>query len=68
MVDKRKDDDETCTYVSMKVDDQILPLAKAAGALQGQTVQEYASDVLNDAASKALGRKPLKRRPLAKRS
>jgi uncharacterized protein (DUF1778 family) len=51
-----------CTYVSMKVDDQVLPLVKAAAALAGQSVQDYASDILNQAASQALGRKPVKRR------
>ena len=55
--------EDVCSYVSMKVDDAILPLAKAAAALEGQSVQDFASDVLNSAAAKILGRKPVKRRP-----
>lgn len=58
---------ELCTYTSVKVDDQVLPLAKAAAALAGQKVQDWISDFLNEAAAKALGKKSIKRRPTYKR-
>ena len=54
--------DDICTYVSVKIDDQILPLAKAAAALDGQSVQDWLSDLANAAASKRLRQKPIERR------
>lgn len=54
---------EFCNYTTTKVDDEVLPLVKAAAALTGLKVQEFVSNVLNDAASKAIGRKPIKRKP-----
>lgn len=52
-----------CTYVGTKIDDQVLPLARAAAALSGKDAQDFISDVLNEAASKILNRPPIKRRP-----
>jgi uncharacterized protein (DUF1778 family) len=59
--------EEFCTYVSVKIDDQVLPLVKAAAALAGESVQDWLSDLANAAASKAVSRKPLRRRPKPKK-
>lgn len=56
-----------CRYSPVKLDADILPLAKAAAALAGKTVQEWLSDVANESASGALSRKPVKRLPPKKR-
>jgi hypothetical protein len=53
-----------CTYASTKIDDEVLPLAQAAALLTGRrTVQELISDAVNEFVAKALGRKPVRRRP-----
>jgi len=58
------EDTDHCTYTGTKIDDAVLPLAKAAAALSGDvTVQEFISNVVNEAAAKVLARKPIKRRP-----
>jgi uncharacterized protein (DUF1778 family) len=53
-----------CTYVNTRIDDEVLPLARAAAALSGDvTVQEFISDAVNQVASRILARKPIARRP-----
>lgn len=54
---------EFAEYDSVKLDDEVHPLARAAAALQGKTTQELISDAVNDYAAKVLDRKPIKRRP-----
>ena len=57
-------DDERCTYITIRIDDQILPLAKAAAALSGNvTVQDFISDAVNEVASRVIRRQPIARRP-----
>jgi hypothetical protein len=52
-----------CTYANIRIDDQVLPLARAAAALSGDvTIQEFISDAVNAAAAKVLNRKPIQRR------
>lgn len=54
---------EVCTYASIRIDDQILPLARAAAALSGDvTVQEFVSDAVNEVASRLLNRPLVARR------
>jgi uncharacterized protein (DUF1778 family) len=55
---------EYVAYVSTKIDDEVHPLARAAAALQGVSVQEFISDAVNEAAAKILNRQPVKRRPV----
>ena len=55
--------EESCTYVGTKIDDEVLPLARAAAALTEVDAQDFISDVVNEAASKVLNRAPIKRRP-----
>jgi hypothetical protein len=63
MAKKPKSTDGFCTYASIKVDDEILPLCRAAAAFNGNVAtQEFISDILNEHVSKALGRTPIKRR------
>lgn len=52
-----------CEYDSVKLDDEVHPLAKAAAALEEISTQELISDAVNLYASKILGRPPIKRRP-----
>ncbi len=60
----KKTETDFCTYASVKLDDKVLPIVRAAAALSGDmSIQEYMSDVLNEHASEILGREPLKRRP-----
>lgn len=54
---------EHCTYASIKLDDAVLPFAKAAAAIAGLSVQDWLSDLANEHSARALGRKPVKRRP-----
>lgn len=55
---------EYCIYTSLKIDVDVLNVVRAAASLDGgKLMQEWASDVLNQAASKAIGRKPLARKP-----
>lgn len=68
MDDMAKQTSEFRTYISMKLDRDVIPLAGAASKLAGQALQDWASDVLNEAASKVLGRKPIKRKPPKPRS
>ena len=65
---KKETEQPHCTYASVKIDDKILPIAKAASSLQGKSVQEWLSDLANQAASKFLGRDPIIRRPIKKRT
>ena len=60
----KKPSADFCTYASVKLDDRVLPLARAAAALSGDvSTQEFISDVVNLAASRVLGREPIPRRP-----
>lgn len=54
--------DGHCEYVGTKIDDHVLPLARAAAALTGLDTQDFISNAVNEAASKVLGRAPIKRR------
>lgn len=55
-----------CVYTSTRIDDDILPLARAAAALSGDiTTQEFISDAVNEVASRILNRPPIKRKPPA---
>lgn len=61
---KKPTDPGFCTYASVKVDDEVLPLIRAAAALSGdRSTQEFISDVCNEAASRILRREAIKRRP-----
>lgn len=51
-------------YTGTKIDVEVLRLVRAAAALEGIRMQDWLSDVANEAASKVLGRKPLKRKPV----
>lgn len=51
------------TYDSVKLDDEVHPLARAAAALQQISTQEFISNAVNEAAAKVLNRTPIKRRP-----
>ena len=55
---------EVCSYASIRIDDQVLPWARAAAALSKDiTVQEFISDAVLKVAAQVLGKKPFKRRP-----
>ncbi len=54
---------EYSKYGSVKADVEVLRVVKAAASLDNKTVQEWVSDALNDASAKAVGRKPIKRKP-----
>jgi hypothetical protein len=58
-----KTPEKFCTYAGVKIDDQIHPLAHAAAVLSGQALQDWLSDVANQAAALVLKREPVKRRP-----
>ena len=65
---KPQPENRTCEYASVKIDDQILPLARAAAALSGDiSTQEFISDAVNEVASRILGRQPINRRPPAEK-
>lgn len=55
--------EETCRYVSIKIDEDILSIAKAAAALERVPLQEWVSNMLNIVASQRLGQKVVKRKP-----
>lgn len=55
--------EEYCVYVSVKIDAEVLKVARAAASLDDVDTQDYISDVVNAAASKRLGHKPVKRKP-----
>ena len=59
---RRMDRTEYVSYSPCKIDSQVLPLAKAAAALKSIHVQEWLSNIVNEAAAKELGMKPIKRR------
>lgn len=56
-----------CQYTGTKIDVEVLRLVRAACALRGIRMQDWLSDLANEAASKELGRKPLKRKPIKPR-
>lgn len=55
--------EEGCPYSVVKIDSDILPLAKAVALLENKPLPEWLSDIVNDAAAKELNRKPIKRKP-----
>lgn len=57
------DPEEYAVYISVKMDADVLKLAKGAAGVLGLSVQDYISDVINVAAAKELNRKPVKRKP-----
>jgi hypothetical protein len=59
---------EYCRYAAAKVDAELVNLAHAAARLEGKTFQEWLSDLVNESAAKALGRRPIKRKPPKPRS
>lgn len=65
---KRMDRTEYVSYSPCKIDSQVLPLAKAAAALKSIHFQEWLSNVINEAAAKEFGMKPIKRRPVRPKS
>lgn len=58
-----EEQEQLCTYASVKIDDEVLKRVKGAAGLAGKSVQDYLSDLANEASAKDLGKKPLKRRP-----
>lgn len=52
-----------CKYATVKVDEELLFLLKAAAALDKKSTQEWLSDLVNEAAAKRTGEKPVKRKP-----
>lgn len=57
-----KKQSEYCRYTTVKVDVEVMPFVKSAAALAGKSVQEFVSDLLNEATPKASGHKPVKRK------
>lgn len=57
-----KPEPDYCTYAVVKLDDQIVPLAKAAASIVGKKFQDWLSDLANEAAAKVLRLKPIVRR------
>ena len=53
---------ESCTYSTTKLDSEVLPLARAAASLNGKRIQEWLSDLANEAAARTLNRDPIVRR------
>lgn len=59
---------EFCTYSTIKIDSELLPLLKGVAGFRKTSTQELASDILNEWLAKELDRKPLKRRTPKPRS
>lgn len=55
--------EEYCVYASVKMDVALINLAKQAAAKSGKSIQEWLSDVVNDAASRQVRERPVKRLP-----
>lgn len=55
--------DEYCRYGSVKLDAEVIPLAKAAALVSGKTFGEWLSDLANEAQAKTLKRAAIKRKP-----
>lgn len=51
-----------CTYSTVKLDSEVLLKARAASSLKGRRLQEWLSDLANEAAAQELGHKPIVRR------
>lgn len=51
------------SYVTVKLDVQVLRLVRAAAALEGKSVQDWLSDLANEPAARRVGEKPVKRLP-----
>ena len=66
MVAIMRESTEFCSFVSVKIDSDILPLAKAAASLERLSVQDWLSDIANSAAAKRLGQNPVKRKAAKK--
>lgn len=52
-----------CEYTGTKIDAEVLRLMRAACAIEGVRMQDWLSDLVNEAASEILGRNPIKRKP-----
>ncbi len=52
-----------CTYVSVKVDVDLMTNLKVAAARKGKPLQEYLSDLINDLVARDALAKPVKRKP-----
>jgi len=61
MSEKKKVD--YAAYGTVKIDVELIPLIRAAAALSGKNIQEWASDHLNRLAAEVLERNPIKRKP-----
>jgi hypothetical protein len=59
----KKTPQEFCEYVSVKMDEAVHPIARAAAALAGISTQELISNAVNEVASRLLKRDPVKRLP-----
>jgi hypothetical protein len=53
---------EYCTYTSVKLDSELIRPAKGVALLLNTTLQEWLSDLVNDAVSEFTGKPPAKRR------
>lgn len=58
-----KDNTEFCMYRGLKIDTEVINRVKAAALFLGKHAQEWASDVLNLAASEVLNHDPIERKP-----
>jgi hypothetical protein len=58
-----KESIEYCRYSVVKIDSEVLPLVRAAASLEHKTLQEWLSDLANDAAARRTHEKPIKRKP-----
>lgn len=52
-----------CSYTGVKIDSDVLLIARAAAALAGQRMQDWLSDLVNEHGSPQIHRKPIARKP-----
>ena len=62
MTKPQPEEENYCTYTSVKIDDEVARRVRGAAGVAGESVQDWVSDVLNDAAAKILGLKKIQRR------
>lgn len=62
MTKKAEETTDYCTYGTVKVDEEVMYLVRQAAPKMRKSVQEYVSDLLNQAAAADLGAKPVKRK------
>lgn len=53
---------EYCRYSMTKIDSEVLSRARAAAELDGKTLQDWISDVINEASADVVKRDPIKRK------